>query len=127
MQAQSQRSSGLANEILRERDDPAALTNGNGNHTDGSSGGMHADSVESGGVAGAKAQVRAQACERGGVDVETFVDDSAVGVAGTLGVNGHSSAKPRAYSAQSQGAGSARGSISRADSDPGKNVAVGST
>ena len=127
VQAQSQRSSGLANEILRERDDPAALTNGNGNHTDGSSGGMHADSVESGGVAGAKAQVRAQACERGGVDVETFVDDSAVGVAGTLGVNGHSSAKPRAYSAQSQGAGSARGSISRADSDPGKNVAVGST
>ena len=130
-QTQMQRSSGLANEILRERDDGAALTNGsgNGNRADGRSGGVHPDSAESGtgSVASPKAQVRAQACARGGVDVETFVDDSAVGMAGTLDVNGHSSAKPRAYSAQSQGSGSARGSISRADSDPGKKVAVETT
>ncbi|KAM5543441.1 hypothetical protein V8D89_002692 [Ganoderma adspersum] len=125
-QTQSQRSSGLANEILRERDDGARLTNGVGHHQNEDSPGDVQDAVAS-----PKAQVRAQACARGSLDVETFEDDSAVGVAGTLGVNGHSSAKPRSYSAQSngtQGAGSARGSISRADSDPGKKAAVvGST
>ncbi|KAI1794342.1 hypothetical protein LXA43DRAFT_996669 [Ganoderma leucocontextum] len=126
-QAQTQRSSGLAREILRERDDSTALTNGSGPHQDEDSpGDMHADSEDASGCVA----IRAQACARGGLDVETFVDDSAVGAAGTLTVNGQSSGKPRAYSTQSngtQGTGSARGSISRADSDPGKKMAVGST
>ena len=130
-QSQSQRSSGLANEILRERDDGARLTNGVGHHRNENEESL-GDLDGQDAVASPKAQVRAQACARGGLDVETFEDDSSVGVAGTLGVKGHSSAKPRAYSAQSNGmqggAGSARGSILRADSDPGKKAAVvGST
>ena len=156
--SQEQRTSGLANEILREdssarsnghghghrheqRESPSesetttATGSGSGTSGQGSSSrgtSWHTDS-EDAGVKAQKAQIRAQAQARGGLDPDTLVVEDAVGESPGAAENGSGSGsgsgKPRAYSAET-GAGAAgggRGGMHRADSDPVRQMLRGAT